>query len=390
MPRPYQCYLTIFLLGACALVCLYSTQPILLQIAAWGGVEVESAALTISATTLGVALFAPFSGSMAVRLGRRKTIFIAVGALCLTTLLAVSAWNFPSLIFFRFIQGICIPFIFSNTVSYIAEQWDKREAVKFNSLYIAGTAFGGFCGRLLSGITVELFPQWKLTFVTLALFLFFTFLLTINYLPPEKRAAQAPTRSVFADLGGMMTDKKMLISCFIAFSLLFQQVGSFTFGSLYLAGAPFYLNSIQVGLIFVVFLIPSLLTPLTAVAINRFGYVYAFSLSCLLGIGGLYLTLSDQLYQVITGLTLSCVSVFFGQACGTSFIAKNSPYARATSVGLYLFSYYLGGCLGGIMPGKVYYLFGWAECVYLLMIMILLSCGLAFIGWRKQKEKSYV
>lgn len=42
------------------------------------------------------------------------------------------------------------------------------------------------------------------------------------------------------------------------------------------------------------------------------------------------------------------------------------------------------------MPGKVYYLFGWAECVYLLMIMILLSCGLAFIGWRKQKEKSYV
>ncbi|WP_040975356.1 MFS transporter [Necropsobacter massiliensis] len=390
MLRPYQCYLTIFLLGACALVCLYSTQPILQNIADWGGVGVESAALTISATTLGVALFAPFSGMLSGAFGRRKTIIIAVGALCLTTLLSVLSWNFLSLLFFRFIQGICIPFIFSNTVSYIAEQWEKREAVRFNSLYIAGTAFGGFSGRLLAGITVDFFHEWKLTFITLTLFLLLTFWLTIKYLPQEKQQYTGKTSHFVTDLKQILTDYKMLISCVIAFSLLFQQVGSFTFGSLYLASAPFYLSSIQVGLIFVVFLIPSLLTPMTAMMINRFGYVYAFLLSGALGLCGLYLTLSDTLSLVITGLTLSCVSVFFGQACGTSFIAKNSTYARATSVGVYLFSYYLGGCLGGIIPGKVYYLFGWAECVYLLMIMILLSCILALIGWRKQKEKSYV
>lgn len=54
----------VFLLGLCALLNIYSTQPLLAELAAVFQVPVDRATWTITATTLGVAVAAPFAGSI--------------------------------------------------------------------------------------------------------------------------------------------------------------------------------------------------------------------------------------------------------------------------------------------------------------------------------------
>lgn len=384
----YKNHITIFLLGTSALLCLYSTQPVLENISYWAKVSVATTALTISATTLGVAIVAPLSGLISDYFGRKKVIVTALAVLFLTTTLAIFSRNFTALLLFRFLQGLSIPFIFSSAITYIAEQWDSHEATKFNSIYIAGTAFGGFSGRFFSGLAADLYGGWQCTFIVLSIWLFLILIVIMKLLPEEKHVVRI--NSYKTSLEGLLIhikDKKVLITCFIAFSLLFQQVASFTFGSLLLSKAPFELNSIQIGSIFIIFLIPSIITPIAGMMINRYGYTMMFVLSCTLGISGLSLTLLPYTFCVIGGLTLSCISVFLGQSCGTGFIAKHCQQFRSAAVGLYLSSYYLGGSAGGIIPTKIYEFSGWNACVYLLIFVILMSCILSYIGWAKEDIK---
>ncbi|CDG16916.1 MFS transporter [Xenorhabdus doucetiae] len=379
--------IAVFLLGSCALICLYSTQPVLGNIALWANVSMAKTALTISATTLGVAVVAPFSGLTSDYFGRKRVIVTAITLLFLITLIAIFAWNFTSLLVFRFLQGLTIPFIFSSTIAYIAEQWEGNESTKLNSIYVAGTAFGGFSGRFFSGVTSDLYGSWQSTFVALAAILFIILIVVAKFLPKERNFVRISTsKEIVNGLLVYVKDKKILITCFIAFVLLFQQVSSFTFGSLLLAKPPFNLSLLETGFIFIVFLIPSIITPIMSTFINKLGYIWAFTITCLLGVSGLILTLLPNTIAVITGLSLSCISVFFGQSCGTSFIAKYCKVFKSSAVGLYLFFYYMGGCFGGIIPAKIYEYSGWNSCIYLLIGLIILSLVLSTFGWKEEKK----
>ncbi|SYW13386.1 hypothetical protein OENI_120006 [Oenococcus oeni] len=60
-----------------------------------------------------------------------------------------------------------------------------------------------------------------------------------------------------------------MATCFVGSSLLFQQVASFTFGSLRLQTSPMNLTTLQVSLVFIVFLVPSIITPFMGTAMVR-------------------------------------------------------------------------------------------------------------------------
>ncbi|WP_370658471.1 MFS transporter [Corynebacterium sp. ACRQM] len=79
-------YIPLFLLGMCALINLYSTQPILGQLGAWAHIAPERAAWTVSATTLGVAICAPFSGAISDVYGRKKVMLCALGIMVISTI----------------------------------------------------------------------------------------------------------------------------------------------------------------------------------------------------------------------------------------------------------------------------------------------------------------
>ena len=383
-PHTYVSLVTksaVVLLGMTALLNLYSTQPILGEIASWAHIPTTDAAWTISTTTAGVAITAPFAGMLSDRIGRRRVILAAVAAMAALTVAALTSWSYPALLAFRCAQGMCCPFVFAVVVAYIGEEFEPPTASTLNALYVAGTALGGFSGRMVAAVLSDWAGGWRLSFLGNAVILAVTLAVTYWGLPPERHFIRTADRGVggfFLNAGRFLRKPRIVMTVLVGFALLFQQVASFTFASLALAHPPFSLSTSAIGLIFVVFLIPTVTTPRFGALMDKWGPRRAFLASQSVSVGGLVLTLFPTIPTVIIGLALSCVGVFAGQAAGTLMVGKLAAGARSTGVGLYLTGYYVGGAIGGVAPISFYSAAGWSAVVAVVLSVVL--CATA-IGW---------
>lgn len=375
----------IFLLGMCALISLYSTQPVLTQIGRWAHVPAADAGWTVSATTLGVACTAPIAGALSDRIGRRRVILVAVLALAAMSALCAIAPTFVALLSCRFVQGLCTPFVFAVAVAYIGDEFRPADAVRLNGVYVAGTAFGGFAGRLLPGLAADLAEDWRASFLPLLALLVGAAAATLAWLPEERRFI--PSQSIAAGLRSVASHLRapeVLVTCVVGAGLLFQQVSSFTLASLHLQEPPLGLGPVQVGLVFAVFLVPVATTQLAARVSARAGRVRVFIASGVTGVLGLALMLIPAVPAVVVGLACSCIAVFAGQAAATGYLTERIGRHRSAAIGLYLTAYYLGGSLGGVALAP---LFGDAGWVAVVLVMIAVAAGTTSAGalaWRRR------
>jgi MFS transporter, YNFM family, putative membrane transport protein len=374
--------IAVFLLGLCALLNIYSTQPLLPELAAAFQVPVDRATWTISATTLGVAVMAPFAGSISDYLGRKRVMLSAIAATAAATIACTAAWNFGALLAFRFAQGILIPFVFAVAIAYIAEEFGSTSAVAANALYVSGTAFGGFCGRFLSGAMTTHYG-WRSSFDALAVVLLGVMATTAAWLAPDRRFRRS--RSLLASVRGIaghVRNGRLIATCFVGAALLFLQVGSFTYAGLHLQAPPFDLNTFQIGAVFAVFLVAVIVTPAAGALITWIGRTRTYGVASAVSLAGLGLTLIPTTSTVVAGLAGSSTGVFCGQSCATGYAAEAGRGARSSAVGLYLTAYYLGGTVGAVAPAPLYGWAGWPACAALLAVVIAISMVVAFVAWR--------
>ena len=137
----------IMLAGVAAFLNLYATQPLLPMFAQIFAASKAAVGMTVSASSIGVALSAPFCGLIAERIGRKRVIVMATLLLAVPTLLASTSTSLSMLIFWRFLQGVVMPGIFGVAIAYIAEEWPPGNMARTMSLYVSATVLGGFLGR---------------------------------------------------------------------------------------------------------------------------------------------------------------------------------------------------------------------------------------------------
>src|SRR5215469_16640813 len=93
------------LVGCCTFMDLYSPQALLPMLAREFNAGVTDVGLLISATSFAVALIAPFSGTVADVLGRKRVIATAMFVLVVPMTLIALAADLHAMIFWRFMQG---------------------------------------------------------------------------------------------------------------------------------------------------------------------------------------------------------------------------------------------------------------------------------------------
>jgi MFS family permease len=131
------------LAGYVSFLNLYSPQailPLLGQEFRAGAAEVSA---IMTAGTLSVALIAPFTGTVADVLGRKRVIVIAMLAVVVPTALQALAPTLDALVLWKFVQGLMLPPVFAVTIAYIGEEWPRREAAAAAGIYTAGASLGG-------------------------------------------------------------------------------------------------------------------------------------------------------------------------------------------------------------------------------------------------------
>ena len=374
--------LPVVLSGGCAFLTLYATQPILPLLAAQFHAGKVAVSLTITFTTLGVALSAPFIGEIADRTGRKRVIVWSAMMLAVATLLTATSPNLPWLLFWRFVQGLVTPGVFAVTTAWVHEQWPAERAPAIISAYVSGTVLGGFIGRFVAGITAGNLG-WRWAFIVLGLLSLAMAVYLAAALPGESKQALVRRNAGEAHPLWLHLRNKCLLSAYsIGFCVLFSMVATFTYVSFYLAASPFLLGPGALGLIFVVYLAGAVITPLAGTRIVQYGHRNMLLAAGFMSAAGACATLVPRLWIVFFGLALCCSGTFLAQASTTSHIGAEAESGRALAMGLYVTFYYAGGSVGAAAPGWAWQAWGWPGCVALIVLIQVVIASIALASWR--------
>jgi MFS family permease len=337
--------------------------------------------LTISAITLACALAAPFVGSIADRVGRKRVIVSAIALLGLVTLGAASATTLPSLIAWRFAQGLFMPAVFAVTLAYIAEEFSPAVGGRAVGAYIGGNVFGGFFGRYFTALVADR-THWQVAFVMLGLLTLAGGVLVQIALPRSRKFVRsASLRSALRAIGAFVRDPVLIATDLVGGSILFTLVAAFTFATFYLAGPPFRLGTAALGNVFCVYLLGVVATPLSGRLIDRFGHRAALLLSIAVSASGVAFTLIASVPFIVTGLAIMATGVFCAQAATQGYIGVVATSGRSTAAALYLSVYYTGGAAGAVLPALIWNRGGWPATVALIVGVQAVACVLVATCW---------
>jgi predicted MFS family arabinose efflux permease len=377
----------VFICGLVAFLTLYATQPLLPLFETLFHASKSAVGWTVSASTLGVAIAAPLLGTFTERMNRKRVILISIVLLAVPTCAAATSTSLGWLIFWRLLQGLITPGIFATTIAYITEAWPPTAVAPVMSIYVSGTALGGFSGRAVTGILAD-HAGWRASFLLLGIMSLGGAALVAWLLPDHPRANHAEARPAFRQaflpMLGHLRNPRLLTTYLVGFNVLFSLVGVFTYITFYLAVPPFSLSTAELSLLFVVYLVGLVATPLAGALLPRVGLRTGITGSILLSLAGVLLTLVHSLPVVIAGLALCCTGVFISQSCATSFLREAaSESTRASAVGMYVACYYIGGTVAGVAPSLVWKLGGWTACAAMVAVIDVISIVIARRGWRE-------
>lgn len=361
---------------------MYATQAILPSLTAEFGVPLARTSLTITMPLLAVALLAPFVGAISDRLGRKRLIVGAAFALTLPTLLCAAAGSFEWLLVWRFAQGVLLPFVFAVTVAYIGDECEGAAMIRTTGTYAAGGIFGGFAGRFLSGVVTDL-AGWRMSFVVLAAITVLCAAAIAMLMPRERRftPSKGGIRSALGAYGEHLSNPRLLATCVVGFGMLFSNVALFTYVNFMLVQPPFGLSPGQLGLVFGVYLLGLVTTTIASRVAVRIGRRATVAAALCLSCVGLGLTLLAYLPAVIMGLACVTAGLMTSQAMSLSYIGVAVRRARSAAVGVYVTIFYIGGSLGGVLPGLLWPRYGWPGVVGIIFAA-LLAMFAASLFWR--------
>jgi YNFM family putative membrane transporter len=385
--RPLRPVAAIYLCGIVAFLNLYATQPLLPMLTRLFHASKAAVGLTISVSTLGVALAAPILGALTERVSRKRVIVTSVVVLSVPTLLAATSPGLHTLLFWRFMQGLAMPGIFATVITYVGEEWRHESIALIMSLYVSATACGGFLGRFLAGLLADTL-SWRWSFVALGALTLLGAAFIARWLPPESPRPQHPhAEGAVASLWLALRhfrNPRLLATFGVGFGTLFTLVATFTYSTFYLADPPFRLSTLALSYLFAIYLVGLVITPFGGYLVTRIGMRRGIAVAIAICFAGEAFTLSHHLWIVIfPGLGLLCSGVFIAQSTATSFLRMAAPAGgRASAAGLYLACYYVGGTIAGVAPSYLWNLGGWPACVALVELVLIAMLALSWIGWR--------
>lgn len=373
----------VFLCGALAFLELYCTQPLLPLLQRVFHASEASVGLTVSASTFGVAISAALLALFGERLNRKRTIVFSMAGLALVVALTASAHSLTALAFWRLLQGFLTPGVFIITIAYVTEEWPSHQVPRIMSFYVAGTVFGGFVGRIAGGVLAPHYG-WQFVFEALAVAGMAGAIATHFLLRPAAHKPFHNKAHWFAPIQSCIGNRRLLATFGIGFCMLFTLVAAFSYITFHLAVAPFHLSTTELSGVFTVYLFGLAATLAVGTVLARIGLRYGMTAAAIVCITGMFITIIPSLWGVGVGLSLASAGVFIAQTCANSFLGRAAPRGtRVAAAGMYICAYYIGGTVGGILPGLFWTELGWTGCVAIICALLAVAGSLGFFGWRE-------
>lgn len=370
------------IIGYCAFINLYSPQALLPLLQQEFSATAADVSYLVTVSVLAVALTAPFTGTVADVLGRRRVILTAMALVGIPAIAGAFSNSLTELLVWRFVQGLALPPIFAVAIAYIGEEFPPREATAAVGLYTAGASLGGFSGRLITGMIADL-ASWRTGFICLALINVIGAILVFFLLPRERHFIRSDgLRNSGRQMLQHLRNPTLLATYAVGFGVLFNFISIFTFINFHLAAPPYLLTPSLLGAIFLTYLLGSVTTPFVGRAVTRLGRRTLMIALSLLWMTGAALTLAPPLPVIIVGLMLCASCGMMCQAVSTGYVTLTAQAGRSSAVGLYATCFYVGGASGGALCSVAWTYGGYPACVYLVMAMSAVMATIVAVFWQ--------
>jgi MFS transporter, YNFM family, putative membrane transport protein len=360
---------------------LYAPQALLPELAREFGVSAAQISAMITSSTLAVALTAPFTGVAADVLGRKRLITAAMFAATVPVLMETIATTPGTLIFWRFIEGLLLPPIFTVVLAYVGDEWPPAEVVGVAGVYVSASSLGGFCGRLVPGLVGDV-AGWRYAFLAIAAIGLAGAVVVATKLPTEKRFVRsegflASGRQMLRHLGNL----QLMATCAVGFGVLFNFIAIFTYVSFRLAAPPYNFTPSLLGAVFFTYLVGAVATPWTGRVVMRYGRRTLMIGVISVWLVSLALLLAAPLALILIGLSLCAGCGMLCQATSTGYVTASADEGRSSAIGLYVSSFYVGGSVGGVAAGALWSAAGWRGVVALSAAVVATMGMIVILVW---------
>lgn len=396
--------------GVATFAQLYTTQPVLPDLAAGYGVGQGAATLSVSLATLGLAVSVLPWSLWSDRWGRRRTIVLALAAATAAGVVHPVVPSFPLHLAVRFVEGAALGGVPGAALAFVAERVAGTWVAVAAATYLAGTTVGGLTGRVLCGLVAQDFGwRWgcfAVGLVSAAALLVFALLAPRGERSrpagaepplPADRDGTAVTRGdgrAGSEGGrdGPGTDVPSGLVprirqawrcpgvpavCLLAFLLMGGFVAVYNAISFRLEAPPYALPPALVGAVFVTYLAGTVSARLAGRATLRVPRRTVLLAGIAVMGAGLLGTWAGPLWAVVTGLLVFTFGFFAAHSIAAGWAPVLAPAAAAQAASLYTLAYYAGSSVLGWLVGWVYEVVGWPGVVAAVGVLVLAGAATA-------------
>ncbi|MFC3849465.1 MFS transporter [Corynebacterium hansenii] len=366
--------------GIASFQALYATQALLPVLTDDLGISPATAALTVSATTGGLACAIIPMSVLSERFGRRPMILIGAVLATVLGLTLALAPGAAALIGMRLVQGVIIAGVPAVAMTYVSEEVHPQHVPRIMGLYVAGTTVGGLLGRIIPSVVLE-FGGWRVATVVSSV-VAFSFALATVWLLPRQRRFTPKTLTLggeFRAIVGHLRNPRLLG----LYALAFLSMGGFV--SLYnyvgfRLGDTFGLSAGVAGMVFLLYLTGTWSSARAGSYAQRIGRREAMLAAIVTAIAGLALAATPWLATLLLGIALFTGGFFVAHSLASSSVGLIATSDRAEASSMYLFSYYLGSSAVGWFSGHVLDWGSWGVLVGWLIGLYVLAGVAAVVG----------
>lgn len=378
----------LFFAGIATFAQLYSAQAVLPQLASDLTVSPATAAVSVSAATLGLAVAVIPWSLVADRIGRVPAMAIGVITATAFGLLAPLSDDIAVLLVLRLAEGVALGAVPAVALAYLSEEVAVRFAAAAAGSYIAGTTLGGLIGRIVSGLVAEI-AGWRVGVLTVAALCAVAAALFL-WLAPRSEGF-TPLRSREGDAGAGIVERlsaplrspQQWALYAQGFLLMGAFVAVYNYLGFHLSAAPFVLPAWLVTMLFLAYLAGTVSSPRAGAMASRIGRYPVLLGAIAVMAAGAALMLVPVVVVVLGGLLLFTAGFFGAHAVASGWTpVAAEPTSRAQASSLYYFGYYAGSSLFGWALGVVFGAASWAWFIGVVVLMCAVSAAMAVTALR--------
>lgn len=381
--------LAMFAGGFCTFAILYCLQPLMPEFSREFGVSPAVASLSLSISTLTMAVTMLFVGAVSDSLGRKVVMGCSLLGAALVALLIACSPGFGALLALRVVQGIVLAGLPAIAMTYLSEEIDPASLGYAMGLYISGNSVGGMGGRVITGMLTDAF-DWRVAVGAIALFSLAAVLLFWYWLPASRHFKRQTFAfgDILSTLLGQCKDVRLLCLYGLGFVLMGSFVTLFNYIGYRLTAPPYELSQTLVGWIFIVYVMGTISSTWMGKLADQYGRYAVMGLALGMMLAGALLTLAGNLGMIIAGISVFTFGFFGGHSIASSWIGIIATEHKSQASSLYLFFYYVGSGVSGTIGGLFYSRYGWNGLIAMLACFLLAGLLLSFVLRQRGAEQT--